>query len=765
LVKKGARSFKIDPRWLDFDGGVRCDDPTGCLVLSHDPPLPRLHHAMPGYYSHLGDVLGMLSDVEPVRSVARHEGLRVALCFKNAPRDVCGTNTSSLSLSRPHAGHAARWLRKVDAFVEAAKNMLAAQGLEDKVEFVLDGGGVPVDCLAQRWRPWRSVYMNGTAPAEAFVSDVARDGLDRFQVLNEPADQEVWKRLADPSVNYGKFSGGAYPYQLWEPGSQFDIQAFVEVFRGGQPHAPGLDFASNSDAAMFQVYAGLGLNQELRLDDNFRRELEKLEEEDVGGLVTIVKPGLALVLLDRRRAEYRVYAFDPTQPLSSSLGQELREAEVSSRSRLLLPGIEEDKEERSKRQRIQTFAASEDRLLVSTLGGEYFVYDIESSSVGVNVRKLPLLTLRVRGSFKSTASASTAVTATSRRKRRVRRRTVRATARMSFSSALLPLDKKQDNRNATNLLLELYIDAAWQQQGCRLAYQVPRRQSKGEFEDDEVMIDECLWRRADGETEGGEAALKCWDVQSVVAVPVRYQGEEVVLVFASMGGKVYMTEIPTAHASGAAKGSCMVQIGVGHSVAASAAVMPRSGRKKASTVVMLVSGGGFCYNSHLHNTGPFNVCQLTPHATPGILDYTYGSHTQWLQVLRGICANTSSTSSTSSSSRRRLVTACDADLLHGSYDLGHDPSVALFPTGISGGNGGVGMLEAHRGFTQDCPVDPLARLRTDDYEDDEDEKKDGENEVTESGPRRLKACECGPALVRPKGSLVVDSFPLQLGFE
>lgn len=757
--------MKIDPRWLDFDGGVRCGDPTGCLVLSHDPPLARLHHAVPGYYSHLDDVLGVLSDVEPVRSVARQEGLRIALCFKGAPRDVCGTNDSSVSLSRRHThGHGARWLRKVDAFVEAAKSMLVDQGLEDKVEFVLDGGGVPVDCLAQRWRPWRSVYMNGTAPAEAFVSDTARDGLDRFQVLNEPADLELWRRLAEPSVDYGKFSNGIYPYQLWEPGAQADIQALVKVFQSGRPHAPGLDFASNSDAAMFQVYAGLGLNQPLRQDDKGKEE-EK--GEDVGGLVTVVKPGLALVLLDRRRAEYRAYAFDAIQPLSSSSsGQELRELGGSSSvSRLVLPGMEEGgKEGRGKG--IQTFTAvGESSLLVSTASGDYFIYDIEGSNVGDDDGTLPLLTLRQTGSFSSTVSSSIALTATARRRRKVRRRTHTApshkTARISYSSAILPL-----NKSNTTLLLELYINEAWQQLGCRLAYQVLRRQSEGRFEDDRLMTDGCLWRRADDKTAEGGGAANGWDVQSAVAVPVQHGGVEVVLVFASAAGKVYMTEVSSSvHASSTSPfGSCMVQIGVGHSVAASAASIATPRRKEASTVVMLVSGGGFCFNSHLHNTGPFNVCRLTPHATPGVLDYMYGSVTQWLQVLRGTCAKNASisASSFSTTTKSRLVTACDADLLHGSYDLGHHPSVALFPTSISGSTRGVGMLEVHRGFTEDCPVESLARLRFD-YEDD-DVEQGRKSEVTESGPRRLQACECGPALVRPKGTLVADSFPLQLGF-
>lgn len=764
-MRKGARSFKIDPRWLDFDGGVRCNDSTGCLVLSHDPPLPRLHHAKPGYYSHLDDVLDMLSHVEPVQSVARNEGLRIALCFKGAPHNVCG-GSGNFSLARSHTGHAARWLRKVDAFVEAAKSMLVAQELEGMIEFVLDGGGVPVDCLAQRWRPWRSVYMNGTAPAGAFVSDVMRDGLDRFQVLNEPADLELWKGLADPRVNYGKFSDGGYPYQLWEPGSQAGIQALMEVFRGGLPHAPGLDFASNSDAAMFQVYAGLGLNQPLRQDDKVKeKDVKKLEEEHMGGMVTIIRPGLALILLDRRGAEYRIYAFDPTQPLSSSSGQGLRELEVSSATRLVLPGME-GWEGQGKGQRIQTLTVLEDRLLVSTSVGNYFLYDIESGNGLSDDNIRSLLTLQLTGSFKRIASFYIPMAAISVQKGRVRRRILEApnteTARLSFSSAILFLDQELDENNATITLLELYIDSFWQQKDCLLAYQVRRRQTDNEFQEEVVMSDGCLWRRADDHLIKKEKAAAGWEVQSAVAV---LGGEEgVVLIFASAAGKVYMTEFSSVQfsAASAEERHCMVEIGVGNSVAASASTMARIGGKEASTVVMLVSGGGFCYNSHLHNTGPFNVCQLIPHATPGVLDFTYASVTKWVQFLRGTCAsNASSTFTSSSSSRRRLVNTCDADLLHGSYDLGHHPSLVLFPTSISGGNGGVGMLEVHGGFTEECPVESLMPSGNNHFEDDKNEKNDA---VSGLGLRRLKACGCGAALVRRKGSLVADSFPLQLRF-
>lgn len=236
--------------------------------------------------------------------------------------------------------------------------------------------------------------------------------------------------------------------------------------------------------------------------------------------------------------------------------------------------------------------------------------------------------------------------------------------------------------------------------------------------------DNCLWW-GQAEEEEEEQVV----VTSAVAVPVLHQGHEIVLVFfASSDAKIYLSAIPPS--TPPRRPSSVVQIGVGTEVAASAAVTPTLAggdgrRKEREAMVMLVAGNGFCYNSHLHNTGPFNICKLVPHSTPGVLDYTYGTTSQWLQVLRRRSEAVS------------LVTPCDDDLLHGSYDLGFHPSVALFSSPHF-----VGMLELHNGFPSDCPDQP--RLS----------KKE------EEGLRRRRACECGPSLPRSRETLIVDSFPL-----
>lgn len=251
--------------------------------------------------------------------------------------------------------------------------------------------------------------------------------------------------------------------------------------------------------------------------------------------------------------------------------------------------------------------------------------------------------------------------------------------------------------------------------------------------------DNCLWWGQTEEEEEQEVV-----VTSAVAVPVLHQGHEIVLVFfASSDAKIYLSAIPPS--TSPRRPSSVVQIGVGTEVAASAAATPTlagsDGRgKEREALVMLVVGNGFCYNSHLHNTGPFNICKLVPHSTPGVLDYTYGTTSQWLQVLRRR-SEADGRDDRARKTRVSLVTPCDGDLLHGSYDLGFHPSVALFSSPRFGGD--VHMLEVHNGFPSDCPDQP--RLST----------KEGREPL-----RRRRACECGPSLPRSRETLIVDSFPL-----
>ena len=92
----------------------------------------------------------------------------------------------------------------------------------------------------------------------AFLSDDPALGFDRFTVLNNPANLDNWRQMAQPSVHFGKFSLATHtaPYQLWEPDSQADIQQFQSLYLATTPpHPSGLHFAINIDPAMFAVFS------------------------------------------------------------------------------------------------------------------------------------------------------------------------------------------------------------------------------------------------------------------------------------------------------------------------------------------------------------------------------------------------------------------------------------------------------------------------------------------------------------------------------
>eukprot|EP01034_Spumella_vulgaris_P027431 gene27431-34145_t len=130
----------------------------------------------------------------------------------------------------------------------------AVSTVGSNVEFILDGDAKPSGCMVGKWQPWKSVWIVGDN-SEAFTSNAQENDMYRFAILNNPENVTNWEWMASPSVNYGKFSAGAYPYQLWEPDMQEDIQEYKDLYLSGPQHAGGYHFAINSDIAMFRVYS------------------------------------------------------------------------------------------------------------------------------------------------------------------------------------------------------------------------------------------------------------------------------------------------------------------------------------------------------------------------------------------------------------------------------------------------------------------------------------------------------------------------------
>lgn len=90
-------------------------------------------------------------------------------------------------------------------------------------------------------------------------------------------------------------------------------------------------------------------------------------------------------------------------------------------------------------------------------------------------------------------------------------------------------------------------------------------------------------------------------------------------------------------------------------------------------IVMLVTDFGFCYNSHKHNIrSTEKICTSFPKPSEHVLDYSIGLETDWadhLELAHELLSG--------ESIAEALITPCHKRLLHGSYDQGSRPSVAL----------------------------------------------------------------------------------------
>jgi hypothetical protein len=234
LFIKGARRFKFDPHYIENKRA--CDGSNQCLLLNHNNPYPTFSN-----YSSTTDLLNFLSS-RKFEELRNGEYVSIALCFKSAP-NKCQLNDTSFN----------NWLGLVDEFYSKATLLNL-----NNVEFILDGDAKPINCLIDKWTPWVSVWINSDSPSSAYYSNDKSNDDYRFQVLNDPENKSNWAWMKDN--NYGKFSYGAYPYQLWEPDAQLDFQEYINIYQSGEIHDEEYHFAINIDIAMFQLYSNINNN-------------------------------------------------------------------------------------------------------------------------------------------------------------------------------------------------------------------------------------------------------------------------------------------------------------------------------------------------------------------------------------------------------------------------------------------------------------------------------------------------------------------------
>jgi hypothetical protein len=108
----------------------------------------------------------------------------------------------------------------------------------------------------------------------------------------------------------------------------------------------------------------------------------------------------------------------------------------------------------------------------------------------------------------------------------------------------------------------------------------------------------------------------------------------------------------------------------------SLSVMPYNG----SIFVLQVHTDSFCYYTEEHNKDPFiKLCDHQPKSSTNIMTYTFA---EWDAL----------TAHFKAAKNDSYITVCHPSIMHGTYDMGQNPSVALFVM-----NDQLGVVEMHNG--------------------------------------------------------------------
>lgn len=248
--------LKLDPQYLPASTCALFErappgDSRGCLLFNHDT-ITAAASSRRSLNSSADLVPALLSPaLAPFfASPDNSTFVAISLCFKGSgPR-----------------GPTADWLSLVDDLFAAVQGAISTHKLS--VEILLDGSGNPgaTAALAQRWRPWASVFISGDDPDAAFTSSDPSRGFDRLVVLNNPAGLSFGTAAA---LGFGKFAGGGNgtsgprPYICWEPSDAAGVSTAVNQWATSPaaPNPAGLRFAINIDAAQLDVHAAYAVAQ------------------------------------------------------------------------------------------------------------------------------------------------------------------------------------------------------------------------------------------------------------------------------------------------------------------------------------------------------------------------------------------------------------------------------------------------------------------------------------------------------------------------
>ncbi|EGG20205.1 hypothetical protein DFA_07325 [Cavenderia fasciculata] len=653
MYRKGVVWNKVDLHYMSpeycIDSSGR-GNPLGCFILSHDIPSP-----LTVQYNTSIDLLAWITGegsnyYGTDSSTIKH----MALCFKLDKLGACDLGSSAFR----------------SLLIELMSNITSLQenGVAPNLRFLLDGNGVPLNCLSQSLQPYNATWVG--KPWDARNDNNASLGYDRLVVADLPIDSLVpdfWPDvMCSRDTPYFKFLNGQYPVLVWEPSDQRTIQSVASTYVGCMSlhntlQFPQLLFASNIDPAQFQSYLAT-------TSSNHSWNIHLNEQNSYG--VTIKSKIVVYTLTDGMQYHIVLSSNSTTSNYSYGLliskGIHGQVEQVGSYTLEMLDG------------KIDTIVSSsiiynvdgQDYLYIYDNLGGYIIYSIDTTTqyLGFTPIVFGVLQADTQDLFVSSSLEYLSHDASTNTLQMLQYFSTDSCALGStvWNISLTPGQYYLQLSPVTCLVSNINIDS--KSFIITPSTTISSVTTSNSHTSDNTTFTNCLY-------------------DSIVV----FSSKHSILSNVIMGGHVCILH-NTSYSHGSqyyniSLQSNLVVLDTGVTPSMSIAYNPTDSKPH----FMMVHGGGYCYNTEIHNkrSSP-RVCESTP--TPSIdsqvLNYIYGRFDDLLAHIYNDTGN-----------QINYISSCDRHLVRGVYNHGSNPSTTLFVTTDQDQQPTLGVIALHQGVS------------------------------------------------------------------
>jgi hypothetical protein len=260
-IAKGARYLKID---FNFE-----EDPYTCAVQTRlvdalpvdlrglPPPqqFPNGCYVLAHYYANFTtdfntttDLVNLLNAPSTIAQLASLPDAEDGIVVQ-----MCFKNKPPLSCD-DSSSLSRKWIALMDDFYTKA-SPISRNTSRGSVRFVFDSLGLDEKCKFAHWPGWFATYT-GSIPQTA-VNDSVPLGYNEFRMVNmAAASTGAWDYLG--ANDFFKFINSSFAFVAWEPASQQGIASFQIQYLNynlSTVHTSGMIMAYNGDPALFHVYS------------------------------------------------------------------------------------------------------------------------------------------------------------------------------------------------------------------------------------------------------------------------------------------------------------------------------------------------------------------------------------------------------------------------------------------------------------------------------------------------------------------------------